>query len=96
MKPKVSTPNIPKSVVLLIFAVILFEVHVSAQNRLPRFADYPVNEAYIGKNAPLILTREDRMFRTRLREAAGKTEFCWPLHSHRLGLRHKLSYGSGD
>jgi hypothetical protein len=69
MKTKVSSLNIPKSVVVLIFAVIFFEVHISAQNRLPRFADYPVNEAYIGKTAPLILARDDMMFKTRLRWA---------------------------
>jgi hypothetical protein len=41
-----------------------------AQSRVPQFRDYPVSEAYIGKTAPLILTRDDKMFRTRLRWAA--------------------------
>lgn len=40
------------------------------QNRVPRFKDYPVSERYSGQNAPLVLKRDDMMFRTRLREAA--------------------------
>jgi hypothetical protein len=35
----------------------------------PKFKDYPVSEMYRGKNAPLRLTRDDRMFRTRLKWA---------------------------
>jgi len=41
-----------------------------AQSRVPRFRDYPVSEAYVGQNAPIVLKRDDMMFRTRLREAA--------------------------
>ena len=40
------------------------------QQRQPQFKDYPVSEAYIAANAPLVLKHEDRMFRTRLREAS--------------------------
>jgi hypothetical protein len=43
-----------------------------AQSRAPRFRDYPVSEAYIGKNAPVVLKPDDMMYRTRLREAAKK------------------------
>jgi hypothetical protein len=41
-----------------------------AQKRVPRFKDYSVSEAYIGQNAPIVLKRDDMMYRTRLREAA--------------------------
>lgn len=43
---------------------------VFTQNRLPRFKEYPVLESYFGANAPLVLKRDDMMFRTRLREAS--------------------------
>lgn len=42
----------------------------AGQGRVPQFKDFPVTEAYKGKTAALVLTRDDRMFRTRLREAA--------------------------
>ena len=42
----------------------------NAQTGAPRFDDYPVNERYTGKTAPLVLSREARTYRTRLREAA--------------------------
>ena len=42
---------------------------ISAQNRVPQFKDYPA-EAFSGPNAALVLTRDDRTFRTRLREAS--------------------------
>lgn len=41
-----------------------------AQSHVPQFRDYPAGEVYTGPNAPLRLTRGDRTFRTRLREAA--------------------------
>jgi hypothetical protein len=44
----------------------------SSQNKVPRFKDYPVDRIYNGENAPLILTKDDRTFRTRLKEAAQK------------------------
>jgi hypothetical protein len=43
---------------------------VFSQQRLPRFKDYPVSDFFTGANAPLVLKRDDRMFRTRLREAS--------------------------
>src|ERR1044071_985780 len=46
------------------------EIATPAQSRIPRFRDYPVSETYRGKTAPLVLTRDDRIFRTRLRWAA--------------------------
>ena len=40
-----------------------------AQGRVPRFRDYPAKEVYRGRPARVVLTRDDRAFRTRLREA---------------------------
>lgn len=59
-----------KSALLFIIASGFLIVDVQAQSRVPQFKDYPVTEAYIGKTAPVVLTHDDRMFRTRLREAS--------------------------
>ena len=69
MNPKVSHIRLYASISVAV-ALTLWTGSVVAQRRMPQFKDYPVSETYIGKNAPLILTREDKMFRTRLREAA--------------------------
>lgn len=55
-------------------AVVLFvgTLNVAAQTGIPRFNDYPVNERYTGKTAPLVLSRAARQFRTRLRQAAAE------------------------
>lgn len=45
---------------------IFFTLTTAAQNRTPQFKDYPAGAVYKGKNAPVKLTRADRMFRTRL------------------------------
>lgn len=44
----------------------------SGQTPAPRFEDYPTTGVYKGKNTPLALTRDDRTYRTRLREAAAE------------------------
>ncbi len=44
--------------------------NTGAQSRLPQFRDHPATERFTGRNAPLILTRRDVMFRTRLRWVA--------------------------
>jgi hypothetical protein len=59
----------PRFVLPLVLSLLLVNVS-SPQNKVPRFKDYPVSEVYIGKNAPLVLSRDDMRFRTRLREAA--------------------------
>jgi len=42
-----------------------------AQKPVPEFKDYPANGIYQGTNAPIIsLTKNDRMYRTRLSNAA--------------------------
>lgn len=63
-----------KRAAFILLSIILLGCFVftaaKGQGRVPQFRDYPVAEAYIGPNAPLVLTRSERMFRTRLREAA--------------------------
>jgi len=49
---------------------LLAPAGASAQTRRPRFEDYPVREQFAGSNAPLVLSRRDRAFRTRLAAAA--------------------------
>ncbi len=51
-------------------ALTLLAEGVQSQTRVPQFKDFPAPETYRGRNAPLVLTRDDRMFRTRLRDAA--------------------------
>lgn len=70
MKFKVSPLHLFSLVASIVFALTSLTGSALSQSRVPQFKDYPVSEAYIGKNAPLVLTREDKMFRTRLREAA--------------------------
>ena len=44
---------------------------------LPKFEDYHIQEQYKGNTAAPIITKDDREFRTRLREAArGKANFA--------------------
>jgi hypothetical protein len=48
-----------------------------ARKSAPRFADYAVREIYRGRRARVVLTKDDRSFRTRLREAAsGRPNFA--------------------
>lgn len=56
----------------LFVAVLPLCFHFSAfsQSGTPQFKDYPVTEIFSGKAAPLVLTKDDTMFQTRLREAA--------------------------
>jgi hypothetical protein len=49
---------------------LLLPETAGAQERVPKFKDFPVTEAFIGRNAPVILDRDGRTFRTRLRWAA--------------------------
>src|SRR5476651_623356 len=43
---------------------------LQAQNQALEFGDYPVAEKYRDKNAPVVLSKKDRIYRTRLKEAA--------------------------
>ena len=53
-------------------AALLVVSYIVAAVPAPRFEDYPVKEAYRGTNAPLILTRDDQSFRTRLKMASAQ------------------------
>lgn len=58
---------------LLVAAGLLLSLAGStlAQTRVPHFKDYPVSHVYTGRNAQVVLKhRDDRMFRTMLREAS--------------------------
>jgi len=44
----------------------------AAQKPVPRFENYPAGEAYRGKNAPVVLSGDNRWYRTRLRWAAAQ------------------------
>ena len=55
---------------ILMAASIFCAGRAPAQTAVPRFGDYPVNERFAGKTAPLFRSREARMYRTRLSEAA--------------------------
>ncbi len=52
----------------LTFALLLAcsNEDIFARKKTLRFKDYPATQIYKGKNAPLKLTRDDKMFRTRL------------------------------
>lgn len=65
---KVMTLTIKLAVAVLVLAT--FAGSALAQNRVPQFKDYSVSNVYRGKTRPLALTRDDRMFKTRLGWAA--------------------------
>ena len=54
----------------LLLLLILPCATAFSQKRIPQFKDYPARGEYRGKNAPVIITRNDRMFRSVLRESA--------------------------
>jgi hypothetical protein len=55
---------------LLLTTVTSLLVGLALQSPVPKFKDYPAPPTTIEQNAPLVLTRSDRNYRTRLREAA--------------------------
>src|SRR5574341_1202298 len=57
-------------ILLLPIVLVLSAPGIAAQTGVPKFRDYSVNESFNGRSAPLVLSREARMYRTRLREAA--------------------------
>lgn len=57
-------------IILLSLIVCFYHYSCAAQSRTPRFEDYPVRTIYRGKNAPVMLDKDARTFKTRLREAA--------------------------
>jgi hypothetical protein len=55
--------------VLTLFLLCL-SVAVFGQKGVPQFKDYPATEKFSGKNAPVIIGKNEKAFRTRLREAS--------------------------
>lgn len=66
MKPR--APTLLATLAALIVGLI--PNILNAQQKILRFEDYPVREIYRGKNAPVVMNRSTRTFKTRLREAA--------------------------
>ena len=62
--------NADRKPIALLFIDSSSSCRVSAQTAAPRFDDYPAVGKYKGKNATVVLTKDDREFRTRLRTAA--------------------------
>lgn len=61
------------------FLILFFSSSVVfAQNTIPKFTDYPVNEIYSGKNHPLVMDDFGKDYKTRLRDAIaqGKPTFA--------------------
>lgn len=56
--------------VVALSAASFFSSSALAQASVPHFKDYPISEIYKGRPAPLVLTRDDLTFKTRLRWAA--------------------------
>jgi hypothetical protein len=54
----------------LLVLLILSSAYTFGQTRIPQFKDFPAQGEYAGKNAPVMITSKDRMYRTRLKEAA--------------------------
>ncbi|MRR06241.1 MAG: hypothetical protein EG828_04755 [Deltaproteobacteria bacterium] len=58
-------------IALTVFAgLFFFSTNLPANNQTPQFDDYKVLKKQHHKNAPIILSKKDRSFRTRLKEAA--------------------------
>ena len=56
--------------VIALFFLMIFVPSVPCQSTVPHFKDYPAGEIYKGPTAPLVLTRNDLTYKTRLRSAA--------------------------
>ncbi len=50
--------------------LVLSAAHTFGQTPIPPFKDFPAQGEYAGKNASVIITAGDRMYRTRLKDAA--------------------------
>lgn len=54
----------------LFVLMLLLSAYTFGQTKTPQFKDYPALGRYAGKNAAVVITAQDRMYRTRLKEAA--------------------------
>ena len=64
------SPKILVAEILMAVGWFVFCASVASAQMPPRFTDYPVKEHFNSQTASLVLSREARMYRTRLKEAA--------------------------
>ena len=50
--------------------IVILSASALGQARMPQFKDFPAHGEYAGKNAPIVITGKDRMYRTVLKESA--------------------------
>lgn len=55
---------------MLAVGLISIPTSMQAQNQIPVFGNYPVVEKLQNKNEPIVLSKKDRIYSTRLKEAA--------------------------
>ena len=61
----------PINIFAFILLITLAFLASAEQNHVPQFRDYPARSTYKGKPAkPILLSAEEKLFRTRLREAS--------------------------
>lgn len=58
-----------KILYLLVFLFLFISHSVFAEDDIPKFKDYLVNDQYTGKNRPLVMDSFGKMFKTRLNDA---------------------------
>jgi hypothetical protein len=59
--------------VFYIFVIInILSISVFTQGKIPQFKNYSISDVYAGKNAKPIITKSDRIFKTRLTEGANE------------------------
>ena len=88
--------NVMVDLLLALSLSVVFQSSAT-QSRVPQFKDYPVSKIYDGKNAPLVLSRKDMTYRTKLREAAKeKPNFAGHYYSRDLGMQRGMRDGCSD
>jgi len=55
---------------LVALFLVCLSLAVCGQTKVPQFKHYPSTENFSGKNAPVIIGKNEKTFRTRLREAS--------------------------
>ena len=70
LSSKVFWGAFPATLSLLVTVCLFPSLAAFAQSDPPQFKDYPAGEIYKGPTAPLVLTRNDLTFKTRLQWAA--------------------------
>ena len=67
---RISNKNTIYCIVAMLAFGFSFPSNLRAQKLTPKFGDYPVVEKQKIKNAPVVLSKNDLIYRTRLKEAA--------------------------